>query len=107
MEAVFALAGKFGPAAIMGGLLAAFIWAVLTGRLVPRSTLEDVRADRDARLAELRKETDDVWTALRASQDTIRVLSDQIDELSEVGRTTHQLIQALPGPLARPRGGRA
>jgi hypothetical protein len=34
------------------GLVLAIIWLIALGRLVPRSTLEDVRADRDARIAE-------------------------------------------------------
>lgn len=34
------------------GVLLAVLWLVFTGRLVPRSTVDDVRADRDARLAE-------------------------------------------------------
>lgn len=96
MEAVFALAKQFGPAAIMAGLLGAFIWAVLTGRLVPRSTLEDVRADRDARLTEIRKELEDWRTFGMATQQTNQILARQVDELGEVGRTAKQVIQALP-----------
>lgn len=98
MEAVFALAGKFGPSAIMGGLLAAFIWAVLTGRLVPRSTLEDVRADRDARLAEVRLELEDWRTFGMTVQQTNQILARQVDALGEVGQTAKQVLQVLPGP---------
>lgn len=97
MEAVFALAAKGGPAAIMGGLLAAFIWAVLSGRLVPRSTLEDVRSDRDARLAEIRKEAEDWRTFGMTVQQTNHILARQVDALGEVGQTAKQVIQALPG----------
>jgi hypothetical protein len=84
------------------GLLSAFVYAILTGRIVPRSTVNDVRADRDARLAEVRRESDDWRSAWQASQETNKVLADQNKELLELSRTTHQLIKALPGrPIAK------
>jgi hypothetical protein len=99
LDAFLAVASKLP---IAGGvsslLLVAVVWAIFTGRILPRSTLEDVRADRDARLAEIRKEADDWRSAWQVLQETNRVLADQVSELSELGRTTNQLIQALPGP---------
>lgn len=81
-------------------ILSVFIYAILSGRLVPRSAVDDVRADRDARLAEVRRESDDWRSAWQASQETNKVLADQNKELLELSRTTHQLIKALPGPPA-------
>ncbi|WP_068925052.1 hypothetical protein [Planobispora rosea] len=49
------------------GVLLAVLWLVFTGRLVPRSTLEDVRADRDARVAEAAADAD-AWRQLYASE---------------------------------------
>ncbi|GIH91928.1 hypothetical protein ACFFMN_34025 [Planobispora siamensis] len=45
------------------GVLFAVLWLVFTGRLVPRSTLDDVRADRDARIAEAAADAD-AWREL-------------------------------------------
>jgi hypothetical protein len=99
MSDFLAVAGKF-PLAGGGAvaILSVFIYAILAGRLVPRSAVDDVRADRDARLAEIRRESDDWRSAWQASQETNKVLADQNKELLELSRTTHQLIKALPGP---------
>ncbi|PZG20592.1 hypothetical protein [Nonomuraea aridisoli] len=51
---------------VQGGavvVLLAIIWLIATGRLVPRSTLEDVRADRDARLREAAADAEE-WRTL-------------------------------------------
>lgn len=57
------------------GILAAVVFMILTGRLVPRKVLEDVRADRDARLAEAA-----YWhTAFQTSQNQIDVLIGRAD----------------------------
>jgi hypothetical protein len=45
------------------GVLFAVLWLVFSGRLVPRATLEDVRADRDARVAEASQDATD-WRQL-------------------------------------------
>jgi hypothetical protein len=57
--------GAFG---VLLGVLWAVGWMVFKGHLVPstlvtRATLDDVRADRDARLAEAQKDADE-WRAL-------------------------------------------
>ncbi|MFI6510147.1 hypothetical protein ACIBCT_21285 [Streptosporangium sp. NPDC050855] len=47
---------------VQGGaavLLAAFVWLIGTGRLVPRSVLEDARKDRDERIAQAEKDRDE------------------------------------------------
>jgi hypothetical protein len=49
---------------VQGGAVAvllAVLWLVYTGRLVPRSTLEDVRKDRDDRIAEAERDTERGW----------------------------------------------
>lgn len=82
------------------GILSVVIYMILTGRLVPRSTLDDVRADRDARLAEAHKETDDWRAVVHLTQRESDVRAAQVTELLELGRTTSTFIKALPGPPA-------
>ncbi len=66
-------------------LLGATFWLVMTGRLVPRSTIEDIKSDRDNwRLAHERV------------LETNRVQADQLNELLELSRTTSEVIRALP-----------
>ncbi len=74
-------------------LLFATIWLIFTGRLVPRSAIDDVRQDRDG------------WRkAAEAEQEINRVQAGQLSELLELARTTDQVIRALP--LRQPRGNR-
>jgi hypothetical protein len=70
---------------VQGGavvVLLAVLWLVFTGRLVPRSTLEDVRADRDARIAEADRDAERGWALYeseRAAHATTRqALVDQV-----------------------------
>lgn len=78
---VWALLAQRGPeSAIIGTLvllLAAFVRAILTGRLVPRSTYDDVRQDRDTwrKAAEMREE--------------------QVQELLATAQLTNQLLTSL------------
>lgn len=49
------------------GVLFGVLWLVFTGRLVPRSTLDDARADRDARVAEANQDAEE-WRRLYVSE---------------------------------------
>ncbi|MER7500433.1 hypothetical protein AB0L05_27625 [Nonomuraea pusilla] len=49
------------------GVLLGVLWMIFSGRLVPRSTVEDVRADRDARVAEAAQDAEE-WRALYAGE---------------------------------------
>jgi hypothetical protein len=98
VEAFLAVVAKLPIAGGAASLIViAFIHAILSGRLVPRSALEDVRADRDARLAERQKESDDWRSAWEVTQTANGILAAQVSELLELSRTTNQFIQALPG----------
>lgn len=83
------------------GALALVVFLILTGRLVPRSVVNDVRKDRDDRLAEARAEAAKWEQAARVAQETNAVQADQIDQLMEVARTTERLLLALPRPQSR------
>lgn len=66
------------------GLLAILILLILTGRLVPRRTMEDALHDRDE------------WrTAHRISEAARVELAEQVGELLEQGRTTNAFMQAI------------
>lgn len=81
------------------GLLALVIVAILLGRLVPRRSLEDVREDRDARLAASEKRGDE-WRAAALIQDERNdVLAQQITQLLDSNRTTNALIEGMKQAL--------
>lgn len=90
------------------GLVMLIVVLVLRGALVPRSTLRDVRADRDARLAdrdarikELIVERD-TWRIAYENSEAGRHMSQaQTGELLELSRTAAHLLQSLPRPTAR------
>lgn len=80
-----------------GLLVAGGVWLVLTGRLLPRSTLEDLRQDRDDRVAEARAETQ-VWReAYESSKRANEALAIQLNQMLEVGHTANRVLQSLPG----------
>jgi hypothetical protein len=100
MDAAFwALLGQRGPwVAIIGALLvllAAFVRAVLTGRLVPRSVLEDVRQDRDARIREMAEERDGWKAAHEVSEETRTIMARQVERLLSTSELTNQLLISL------------
>jgi hypothetical protein len=84
---VFGLSvAEAGPTA----LLTLVVLLVLTGRLVPRSTLTDMRDERD------------MWRAAHTTSEAARQKAlDQTEELLETARLGNQLLNSLPRP---PRG---
>jgi hypothetical protein len=71
------------------GLLALVVLLVLTGRLIPRRTYEDLREERD------------MWrTAFQASEDARHVEREQAVTAVEVGQTAVKVLQSLPAPSA-------
>jgi hypothetical protein len=80
-------------------LLGLTVWLVFTGRLVPRSTVEDLRADRDN------------WRdAALAKEETRQVEAEQSRlVLDELAQTVDRFISSLPPPAGDrrqlPRGG--
>lgn len=93
-----------GTAFLQGGagtVLAVFIAAILTGRLVPRQVVEDVRRDRDARLDEWRAQVDQWREAYRIECQAREQLATQVDDLLEVARATERVVQAMQARIAR------
>jgi len=78
-----ALAGILNGGGVVGVVLLVG-WLIFTGRLVPRTTYEDVMHDRDE------------WRAAHRISETARqVAADQVDELLEHARTTDAFIRSL------------
>lgn len=94
------------PAAVLvqagaGGTLTIVVLLVLTGRLVPRRSLEDARADRDARLAEWRQQVEQWREAYQIECRARQELAAQVDELLEVARATDRMVQVMQSHIAR------
>jgi hypothetical protein len=71
------------------GLLALVVIMILTGRLVPKSMFEDLRADKDQQI--------EIWrSAYAASTSAQDVQREQISALLEAAKTATSVIQALP-----------
>lgn len=79
-----------------GVLLALVVVLVLTGRLVPRRQLEDLREDRDARLAAADRQVETWKAAYEAAVQSRRTAEDHVTQLMETARAAQDLIRALP-----------
>lgn len=78
------------------GLVVLVVLLILTGRLVPRSIVNDVRQDRDERVREARAETK-VWReAFELARRSNEMLIPYMHQLIEVGHTTNSVLAALP-----------
>jgi len=76
-----ALIGQVG----IGGLLSLAVWLIFTGRLVPRSIVDDIRRQRDR------------WEQAARDSESARVEDrDQVRELLEVARITEHVLTSLP-----------
>ena len=71
-------------------LLLTAVWLVMSGRLIPRKTYEDLLRDRDD------------WREAHRISEAERVQqSQQISALLEVGHTVNEIMNALPHPHER------
>jgi hypothetical protein len=84
-----------GPVA----LLALTVLLILRGQLVPRATLEDLRADRDARISELATERETWRAAYLEEVEARRLAQEQVDELLEFARTGDHLLRTVLPPV--------
>jgi hypothetical protein len=82
----------------MAGLVGAFVRAILTGRLVPRTTVEDIRADRD--------KWETAWRLSQAAlQETVQQglgdIGGRMDANTDGLRLVERLVEALAtkGPV--------
>lgn len=78
---------------------------VFTGKLVARSVLEDVRKDRDDRLADMKERLaemraiNNTWHEAYLKTEAARVeTTGQVSQLLTTGRIAEALLRALPHP---------
>jgi hypothetical protein len=72
---------------------------IIIGRLVPRSVVEDVRKDRDDRLAAALAERDAWREAYRVSEAARMESQAQVGELLELSRTAEHVLRAIRGEV--------
>lgn len=80
-------------------LVTLVVLLILMGRLVPRSVLEDVRKDRDARVSEVLSERDTWRDAHRESEAARMEAQAQVGELLELSRTADHVLRAIRGEV--------
>jgi hypothetical protein len=78
-----------------GGVVVLGIWLILTGRLVPRSSVDALRSDWNDRLDSKDAQVQDWKQAYFRSVDIEAAQGKQIDELLEHSRATAYFIQTL------------
>ncbi|MFC9891453.1 hypothetical protein [Streptomyces pilosus] len=82
-----------------GAIVTLIVLLILKGHLVARSVLEDVRTDRDARIAELAKERD-MWRDAHRESEAARIeAQNQVGELVELARVADHVLRAIRGEV--------
>jgi hypothetical protein len=79
----------------MVSLLGAFVYAILTGRLVSRRVHEDRVNDQKERTLQLAEERDGWKAAHDTSEGTRRIMAEQVDKLTAQATVTNQLLSSL------------
>lgn len=97
----------YAPLGIMGAALSLALTLLLTGKLVTRAQLQDLRSDRDAQLTDKNSQVE-TWRESYIASESARLLQaqqlgellTQVNALSAQGRTVEHLITELQA-LAR------
>lgn len=84
-----------------GGMLLVAVWLILTGKILPKATLTELRADMEARIQDARKEADDWRAAFTAASESQQLQSQMLRELLENGKTSLSVLTALRETLER------
>jgi hypothetical protein len=96
---VFPLPGNFWteatPITVLLFILLYLITAIIKGWLRSNRAVQEVRADRDARLAECHQVTEDWKMACAAKDDALRIQQDIAREALEVSRVNEDVIRSL------------
>jgi len=84
--------GLFG---VIAFILLCVVWALITGKLVPKSTVDARIKDKESQLANTEKLAD-LWeaTALKKDQ-ALDTLMPAVEEILEVSKTQLKIVQAL------------
>ena len=78
-----------------GAIVTLIVLLILKGHLVARSVLEDVRKDRDDRIAQLIKERDAWQNAHKESEAARNEAMNQVGELVELARVADHVLRAI------------
>lgn len=81
-----------------GGLLLVVCWLVVTGRLVPRPTHNEVRSDRDT----YRKAAETALLAAAEASAHVGRLVSTVEQLTAAQRETLELVRRLVPPTPAP-----
>ncbi|WP_045562729.1 hypothetical protein [Streptomyces sp. FxanaA7] len=82
-----------------GALVTLIVLLILRGNLVSRAVLEDVRKDRDARVAELLAERN-AWREAHRESEAARIeAQNQVGELLELSRVADHVLRAIRGEV--------
>jgi hypothetical protein len=82
----------------VGSALVVVAFMVYRGLLVPRRQVDALTAVMEARLATAEQREATVWQAWQTSEKAREVLSGQVGELLEQGRTMDHFIRSMPRP---------
>lgn len=85
-----------GPWATLLGVLVSGLYAILSGKLVPRATLDVLNAQWEARLAESNKREQDWRTAYQNEAERGDNDSRVLDKLMTYAETADRVLQNLP-----------
>ncbi len=88
--------GSLNPGDVgFGALVVAAVWLIFTGRLVPRSVLEDTRKDCDRLVAAKTEEAKEWRQAAEQSSLTTGALVDQYRALLESSETMERVLESI------------
>ena len=82
-----------------GAIVTLIVLLILRGNLVSRAVLEDVRKDRDARVAEIASERDSWREAYKESEAARVQAQNQVGELLELSRFADRALRAIRGEV--------
>lgn len=77
------------------GLVALAIVLIFRGDIVPKSTVEAMRTDRDAIITATKEENKMLKEAYKFSEEARKVGAEADKELLELGRTTVHLLESI------------
>jgi hypothetical protein len=82
-----------------GAIVTLIVLLILRGNLVSRAVLEDVRKDRDDRVAELVAERN-AWRDAHRESEAARIeAQNQVGELLELSRVADHVLRAIRGEV--------
>jgi hypothetical protein len=94
MDELAGLLETWAPGAGIAGLITLFVLLIFTGKLIPRTFVDSLIADKDKQIAA-------VWEAYEAERTARVELGAQVGEMLEQGRTTIHLLREIQRPGVR------